>query len=303
MNLMLIWLITDGVRLVILGFKRKEGDSKTGHPYFSGIFAISFTFVYLTAGYFLAHHVWITNYEIESSKINDESLRIVMFADAHIGTTFDGEGFAKEMEKVQAQKPDVVLICGDLADDGTAIEEMEMASKSLGELKTTYGVYYVFGNHDKGLGSRTYGGEIIEKLLSDNGIRVLQDEMVQINDDCVIIGRQDRSVEQYGNGTRKSMAELTEGLDENIFSVVMDHQPGDFDAQADANVDLVLCGHTHAGQMIPITYVGEWFGMNDSTYGFETRKNTNFITTSGISNWEFMFKTGCKSEIVVVDVK
>lgn len=306
LNLMLVWLIVDGIAVIIKHLKKSkdvstEGEEK-GHPYYVGIIAIVFTFAYLCLGYYLAHNVWVTNYEIDSPKIDGESLRVVMFADAHIGTTFDGDGFAKEMELVQDQNPDVVLICGDLADDGTTIEEMQKASESLGKLETTYGVYYVFGNHDKGLGSRSYGGNLVTDLLSDNNVHVLQDEEVQINDTYVIIGRQDRSTEQYGNGHRMTMGELTENVDKDLFSIVMDHQPGDFDAQAEAGVDLVFCGHTHAGQMIPITYVGEWFGMNDSTYGIERRKDTTFVTTSGISDWEFMFKTGCKSEIVVMDI-
>ena len=98
------------------------------------------------------------------------------------------------------------------------------------------------------------------------------------------------------------MAALTEGLDKEKFIIVLDHQPSDYDAQAAAGVDLVLSGHTHGGQLIPITYVGEWIGVNCRTYGREKRENTEFIVSSGISDWAILFKTGCKSEYVVIDV-
>ena len=68
-------------------------------------------------------------------------------------------------------------------------------------------------------------------------------------------------------------------------------------------MDLVLSGHTHGGQMIPVNPVGVWMGANDKTYGLEQRGNTNFIVTSGISCWEVKFKTGCKSEYVVIDIR
>lgn len=49
--------------------------------------------------------------------------------------------------------------------------------------------------------------------------------------------------------------------------------------------------------------MGEWLGLDDKTYGLEQRGGTNFIVTSGISNWAIQFKTGCKAEYVVIDVK
>ena len=72
--------------------------------------------------------------------------------------------------------------------------------------------------------------------------------------------------------------------------------------EAASAADLVVSGHTHGGQLFPATYVGEWFGINDRTYGHENRNGTDFIVTSGISDWEIQFKTGTKSEYVMIDV-
>ena len=83
---------------------------------------------------------------------------------------------------------------------------------------------------------------------------------------------------------------------------MLDHQPNDYQNQADAGVDLVLSGHTHGGQLFPLNKVGEWIGANDRTYGFEKRGQTNFIVTSGLSDWAIKFKTGTKSEFVVIDL-
>ena len=99
------------------------------------------------------------------------------------------------------------------------------------------------------------------------------------------------------------MKELVSGLDPQKYTIVLDHQPHDYEAQEEAGVDLVLSGHTHGGQLFPVNYVGEWTGENDKTYGLEKKGNTNFIVTSGISDWAIRFKTGCKSEFVIVDIQ
>lgn len=49
--------------------------------------------------------------------------------------------------------------------------------------------------------------------------------------------------------------------------------------------------------------LGEWTGENAKTYGLAKKDQTNFIVTSGISDWAIKFKTGCRSEYVVIDIK
>ena len=85
--------------------------------------------------------------------------------------------------------------------------------------------------------------------------------------------------------------------------IVLDHQPVEYDKEADTKVDLVLNGHTHGGQLFPFNQVGKWIKANDLVYGHEKRKNTDFIVTSGISDWAIKFKTGTKSEFVIINIK
>lgn len=75
-------------------------------------------------------------------------------------------------------------------------------------------------------------------------------------------------------------------------------------AEAAAGADLVLSGHTHGGQMIPLMQLMRRFhiGGTDNVYGKERRRNTDFIVTSGISDWAVRFKTGCRSEYVMIDI-
>lgn len=298
-HLMVIWLLCDGVNGIVQK-KRKISSSR----YYAGVFALGITVVYLTCGWYLAHHVWRTEYVLSTDK-QVGSLCLVLITDSHIGTTFDGVGFAEHINTIQSENPDIVVVVGDFVDDDTSRENMISACEALGTLQTTFGVYYAFGNHDKGYygdAYRGYSGDDLIAELEKNRVVVLQDETVLLDDRFYLIGRQDRSEEQR-SGYRSSMAELVSGLDPDKYSIVLDHQPSDYAAQTAAGVDLVLSGHTHGGQLFPVNYMGQLTGIDDKTYGLELRETTNFVVTSGISDWAIKFKTGCKSEYVVIIVQ
>lgn len=269
LHLIIFWLISDGIFALI-----KKRRKKSLKRYYAGAVALVFTIGYLGSGWYLAHHVWETDYQIQTDK-EVGSLRVAVFADSHVGTTFHGEGFAEHMKTIEEQHPDVVLIVGDFVDDDTTKEDMIACCKALGELDTTYGVYYVFGNHDKGYYPpeyRGYDGNDLIVELEKNQVHVLQDEVELIADK---------------------------------FSIVLDHQPQDYAAQQNVNVDLVLSGHTHGGQLFPLMTIENLTKMtpDDRVYGYEQRENTNFIVTSGISDWAIKFKTGCKSEYLMIDIE
>lgn len=299
LHLMIFWLFCDLVFGII-----EHYQSEQFNHYYAGITALLLTIITLGAGWFLDNHVWTTHYTIETNKTN-KPLRIVQFADSHIGTTFDGDGFAKYVEQMQKLNPDAVVIVGDFVDDDSMLEDMQKACAALGKLKTTYGVYFAFGNHDKGYHSpekRGYSGTDLIKELQKNNVIVLQDEAILLDNNYYILGRKDLS-EFYRGGKRENMRALVNKLDKSKYIVVLDHQPNDYKNQAAAEVDLVLSGHTHGGQLWPLNKAGEWMGANDKTYGYERRNLTDFIVTSGISDWAIKFKTGTKSEIVVIDIK
>ena len=295
-HLFVFWIFCD-----IAGYfiRRHKGTKEIRH-YYEGLAAILITAAYLGAGLYADFHVWETDYQLTAGKeLGTDRLRIVQITDSHIGSTFGGEGFAKHMARIQETDPDVIVITGDYVDDGTEKEDMVRSCQALGDMKSTYGTFFVFGNHDKGyMNYRNFTAQELRRELEKNHVRILEDEAVLLNDSFYIIGRKDRS-ERYG---RASMEELVSPLDPSRYMVVLDHQPHDFAAQAEAGVDLVLCGHTHGGQMFPVGILGEVSGANEKTYGLKTTGTTNYIVSSGISDWEIIFKTGTFSEFCVIDI-
>ena len=287
-------LICDLIAFIIKKAAKKEISADIRN-----ISALVLTFIYLSVGWFFAHHVYITEYGFKTDKsLGKERLRIVVIGDAHIGITLDGADFETEMKKVQSSEPDIVVVVGDLVDDDTEKDDMIKTCKALGALETSYGVYFVYGNHDKGYSDQRdfTAAELREELIS-NGIRVLEDESVAVNGNVYLTGRKDRS-----DKSRKSAAKLTEELDKSKYIIMLDHQPNDYENEALSGADLVLSGHTHGGHIIPAGAIGQLLGANDRVYGAETRGSTVFVVTSGISGWGIPFKTGAVSEIAVIDI-
>ena len=276
---------------------RKIG--KRAIPYDAeGAAAILLTVVYLSVGWYMAHHVFETDYRFESAKPLSHDFRIVEIADSHFGITQTGETFTREMERVQALRPDAVVIVGDFVDDDSDRTDMIAACRALGSLETTYGVFFVYGNHDNGYYRyRNFSSTELREELEKNGVVILTDESVLLDDSLYLVGRRDRS-----DPTRADIASLMEGLDPDKYTVVLDHQPNDYDAEAAAKADLVLSGHTHGGHIFPAGQIGLLMGANDAIYGVERRGDSTFIVTSGISGWAIPFKTGTFSEFVVIDI-
>ena len=254
--------------------------------------------ILLSYAYYEAHHVLETKYEVYTNKdILDNKFRIIQIADSHIGSTMNGKKFAIYMEKINKLCPDIVVITGDFVDDDTKKSDMIDAVNGLAKLKTKYGVYFVYGNHDKGyFNYRDFNDQDLRDELIKNNIVILEDSIKSITDNIVLIGRKDAS------NKRLSIIELTESLDKNKYLIVLDHQPSDYNLEAIANVDLVLSGHTHGGQLFPIGELSVLLKINDAFKGIETRKNTTFIVNSGLSDWHVKFKLGSKSEYIVIDI-
>ena len=269
-------------------------------PYdLEGAAAILLTIVYLGFGWYNGHHVSQTDYRFETAKDIKRDYRIVEIADSHFGITQTGETFTREMQRVHSLNPDAVVIVGDFVDDDSDRADMIEACKALGELKTTFGVFFVYGNHDNGYYKyRNFDSQELRAELEKNGVTILTDESVLLDDSLYLVGRRDRS-----DRGRASIDELMAGLDGTKYAVVLDHQPNDFDAEAAAGADLVLCGHTHGGHIFPAGQIGLVMGANDAIYGASNRSDTSFVVTSGISGWAIPFKTGTFSEFVVIDLK
>ena len=268
-------------------------------PYYAGIMALVFCTVYLGVGWYNAHHIRQTQYSFTTEKDLQDPVRIAAIADSHLGITLDGASFGTMLEEVQQQKPDLLVIAGDFVDDDSTKEDMLEACAALGRFEAPYGIFFVFGNHDNGYYRyRDFSSQELRDALTSNGVQILEDEAVLVDDRFYVIGRQDRTA-----AGRAPATALTEGLDPDKYQLMLDHQPNDYAVEAESGADLVISGHTHGGHIFPAGLIGLWTHANDRTYGTEQRGNTTFLVTSGVSGWAIPFKTGTFSEYVLIDVR
>ncbi|MBO6158055.1 MAG: metallophosphoesterase [Firmicutes bacterium] len=293
LHLFLFWVISDLLFAVVKKIRKKEGKY-----YYAGVMALTLTAVLLIWGWVNFHQVRRTSYELNTDKSLDAPCRVVEIADSHLGVTMSGEAFAKELARINQENADVLVIVGDFVDDDTPKEDMLTACEALGNVRTKYGIYFVYGNHDKGYYQyRDFTSQELRNALAQNGVTILEDETVLLENGLTIIGRQDRTA-----SGRASAPSLTADLDRNRYLLMLDHQPNDYSQEAASEADLVLSGHTHGGHIFPVGQIGIWMGANDKTYGYEMRGQTGFIVTSGISGWAVPIKTGTFSEYVVIDI-
>ena len=298
--------------------KHKKQDSEEKKSRRAPVFvaAAAGCFIYLLIGLFTANRIKRTEYTLTTEKeIPNGQLCIVQLSDVHLGTTIDEKDFRKLLKRVSDEKPDVVVITGDFADVNTKRDLMVRCCEALGELKPTYGVFYIGGNHDSE--DMKFTPEELHAALRKNGVTVLSDEVFLSATGLCIIGRKDHSVsrdsirtlyKRYEKQSRE-WALVSSSADDSLdcYTVVLDHQPDDFTAEAEAGVDLVLCGHAHGGFLLPLRWMWKVFPdlvfRVDLCDGMKRIFGTDFIVSTGAGTCLTDFKTGTVSEYVVIYVK
>ena len=268
-------------------------------------------------GIFHAKYIKTTSYDVIINKTIPErtSMKVVLLADTHFGYNA-GVLHARELvRKINKQKPDLVCIAGDIFDNEyDAIRNPEKLEKTLRGIKSTYGVYACWGNHDlneeilAGFTFKHKDGDLsdikdprMKKFLKDSNIHILEDESVLINDQFYVIGRKDASLTEKIHETRKAPARLTEKLDRDKPIIMIDHQPKELQELADAGVDLDLCGHTHDGQTFPGNFTIKL--MWENPCGLLSKDNMTNITTSGAGVWGPAMRIGTDSEICSINIQ
>lgn len=268
-------------------------------------------------GIFHAKYIKTTSYDVIINKTIPErtSMKVVLLADTHFGYNA-GVLHARELvRKINKQKPDLVCIAGDIFDNEyNAIRNPEKLEKTLRGIKSTYGVYACWGNHDlneeilAGFTFKHKDGDLsdikdprMKKFLKDSNIHILEDESVLINDQFYVIGRKDASLTEKIHETRKAPAQLTEKLDRDKPIIMIDHQPKELQELADAGVDLDLCGHTHDGQTFPGNFTIKL--MWENPCGLLSKDNMTNITTSGAGVWGPAMRIGTDSEICSINIQ
>lgn len=264
-------------------------------------------------GIFNARNIKVNEYSVTVDKScgSDKHLKAVLVADLHMGYAIGVDHITNMVEKINEQDADIVVIAGDIFDNSyDGMDDPEGIKAQLKSIKSKYGVYAVYGNHDideKILMGFTFdwGGqqlhnEKMTKFVEDCGIKLINDESVLVNDEFYLVGRRDTDKPGTEDGSRADIADLTAGLDKSKPIFVLSHEPDELQETADAGADIDFSGHTHDGQLFPGNLTIGLFWENPC--GMIKKGDMYSIVTSGVGVYGTFMRVGTDAEICSVDI-
>ena len=243
-----------------------------------------------------ARNIELEVVDVEIKNLKDR-YKIIQLSDIHIGGLIDKHFIKDLVSKVNILGADLVVITGDLVD--TKLEFAKDALDELKNLKSIYGTYFIVGNHEY-----FHGVSPIIDYVNSLGIKVLENESVYIGDKNSgfnLAGVYDRFGFRYGS----YKPDITKALEDCVDSptVLLAHQPKYIkDLENTDNIDLILCGHTHGGQIFPFNFLVKLeqpyvkgLNQHDETTQVYVNKGTGF--------WGPPMRLGASSEITILNLK
>ena len=261
-------------------------------PSFRGGFWVALVAVgaVLAYGHWNYRHPRVVELELPIERpIEGGEMRIVAVSDVHLGEGTGRKALRRYVEMINAQRPDVVLVAGDLIDNSVVPVVRDSMCEELNKIDAP--IYMVAGNHEyiSGLAQ-------VEQLLATTPINLLRDSVAVLPNGVQMIGRDDRS-----NRRREPLAALIAKADTLRPIVVLDHQPYHLKEADSLGIDLQISGHTHRGQVWPLSLLTDH--LYEQSYGYRRWSRAHIYVSSGLSLWGPPFRIGTQSEIVSIRLK
>jgi len=264
-------------------------------------------------GIFNARNIKVNEYSVTVNKScgSDKHLKAVLVADLHMGYAIGVDHITNMVKKINEQNADIVIIAGDIFDNSyDGMDDPEGIKAQLKSIKSKYGVYAVYGNHDidekilMGFtfdwGGKQLNSEKMTNFMKECDIKLINDESVLISDEFYLVGRRDTDKPGTEDGTRAEISELTKDLDKTKPIFVLSHEPDELQKTADAGADIDFSGHTHDGQLFPGNLTIGLFWENPC--GMIKKDNMYSIVTSGVGVYGTFMRVGTDAEICSVDI-
>ncbi|MDR1645080.1 MAG: metallophosphoesterase [Tannerellaceae bacterium] len=220
-----------------------------------------------------------------------DSLTVVMMSDLHIGEMIGKELVQRYVWLSNAQRPDLVVLAGDLLDYESRFAEDACIADDLRRLEAPWGVYAINGNHEYRANRHAK-----KKWIQTTGAILLVDSTVLVNESFYLVGRDDMV-----NLKRRPLRSLMQPLDARKPAIVLDHQPWSLAELAMNGAALGLHGHTHNGQWWPYPLVMKF--VYECPYGYYRKGGTQYYVSSGIGAAGPPYRIGTVSELVVLHIR
>lgn len=300
-HMLVLFFISDILLLVFKIPRLKKYNPqklKFYKPAYSGLVFI-LALIISIAGLINASNPVIKKYQVSFDGKSYENTKIMFVSDLHINSSNSKTVFSALNNAFINEKPDIVIVGGDICDSSTDKESFDECVKLLGEFSNSVPVLFVYGNHDI-MGADGFDSSYIGSKLSSQGVKVLCDNSFYFRG-ITFYGRNDIFSER--NGSKRAFTkEICRNAEKNA-TVIIDHQPKDLKELGGLGADMTLSGHTHNGQIFPVSQLCSIIGINEMQYGKKQFGSNTAIVSSGIGTWGMNVRTSGKSEIVIIDVK
>lgn len=221
----------------------------------------------------------VTHIKIDNNKIT-KPLLIAQISDIHLGKNIKPERLKKVVEAVNSNKPDLIVLTGDIFEEQKKVQPFVDILKTL---NAPCGKYVISGNHEY------YGGLAQNKNLFRQSDLVDLDNKTTETCGIILSGVSDKPDKQFLDNLKK----------EEKFSILLQHQPNNFE-ELSPKIDLMLSGHAHAGQIWPFTYL---VALRYKHFrGFYTYGESSLYVNQGTFYWGPPMRLFTNNEITLIEL-
>lgn len=224
--------------------------------------------------------------------------RIAHVSDLH--NTEMGRGNETLLGLLKSAQPDIIAITGDLIDRRRT--DLDVAEAFVSEAVKIAPCYYVTGNHEGYTAAGVY--EELEQRMLAAGVHVLRGKAVSLErqgETISLLGMEDPAFTD-GFAVLPEQAEFP-----GEYRILLSHRPELFSQYCSAQIDLVLCGHAHGGQ-IRLPFIGGLIAPGQGLFpeydaGLYTEGRTHMVVSRGIGNSLFPLRFNNRPEVVIIELQ
>ncbi|MBU2511427.1 metallophosphoesterase [bacterium] len=276
--------------LKLLGF---ASDPKTARILFFITLVLNISI--LVYGSYEARQIRIEYVNVPTTKlpIGTKNLKLIQLSDIHFSPLTGPNTAQTLLDIVIQEKPDLIVITGDLLDSG--IKKEDEVISILQQMQAPKGKYAITGNHEFFAG--------IEKstsFIQQAGFKLLRNEAVSVEDKITLVGMDDPTVKRFDESIDIAEGKILKNLNHEKFTLLLKHQPRIEESSLDY-FDLQLSGHTHAGQIFPFTLLVKIaFPYLCGMYQLDT--DTQLYVSRGTGTWGPPFRFLAPPEVTVISL-
>lgn len=228
----------------------------------------------------------------------ESEIKIMHISDVHIGHHRGKEYLERIVDETNAHNPDLILLNGDLVDSNVAL--LPGVLSPLQDFEAP--AYFVNGNHDNYVDRQR-----ALALIAEQGVRILHNEILETHGIYLVgldyMNPDDETFDMHPSDDKRTIENVLPALSlkKDKPSVLMHHSPVGAQYVAAKGIDLMLSGHTHAGQMFPGTLFTPFiFPFNAGLY---EEGGTKVFVSQGAGTFGTRIRLGTSNEINLINLK